>query len=227
MACRLAASALSSSGANGGADDSMNPFEGCDNSILEYPMSSSTPNPGTPEAGTPAPSPQTLDAQEKIARLRAIADDFPDEASPKPLTKGERNLAARTSIVFVEKAAFFAEAAPNLGVALSVDTAALRDAIASDLATGGIVVETRTLTSRVEATNTRKKLKAVKVARGIYRVAKGYVTTDLGHVVTPHVEEMKRALQRPRAKKKTAPAEPTATTPAATTKPSDSTSQQK
>src|SRR5258708_2157985 len=177
-------------------------------------MSSSTPNPGTPAAGTPAPSPQTLDTQERIARLRAIADDFPDEASPKPLTKGERNLATRTSIVFVEKAALFAEAAPGIGVALSVDTAALRDAIASDLATGGIVVETRTLTSRVEAANTRKKLKAVKVARGLYRVAKGYVTTDLGHVVAPHVEEMKRALQRPRAnKKKTAPAEPPATTP--------------
>src|SRR6266852_6273583 len=187
-------------------------------------MSSTTPNPATPEAGTPAPSPQTLDAQERIARLRAIADDFPDEASPKPLTKGERNLATRTSIIFVEKAALFAEAAPGIGVALSVDTAALRDAIASNLATGGVVDETRTLTSRVEAANTRKKLKAVRLARGIYRVAKSYVTTDLGHVVTPHVEEMKRTLQRPHAnKKKVAPAQPTATTPAATPKPSDST----
>ncbi|HXH94313.1 MAG TPA: hypothetical protein VNN25_22240 [Thermoanaerobaculia bacterium] len=190
-------------------------------------MSTTTPNPGTPEAGTPAPSPQTLDAQERIARLRAIADDFPDEASPKPLTKAERNLAARTSIVFVEKAALFAEAAPNIGVALSVDTAVLRDAVASELANGGVIDETRTLISRIEDANTRKKVKAVKVARGLYRVAKSYVTTDLGHVVTPHVDEMKRALQRPRAKKKTAPAEPPATTPAATTSPSDSTSQQK
>jgi hypothetical protein len=191
-------------------------------------MSSSTPNPGTPEAGTPAPSPQTVDAQERIARLRAIADDFPDEASPKPLTTAERRLASRTSIAFLEKAALFAEAAPNVGVALSVDTLVLRDAIASDLATGGIVDETRTLTSRLEDANTRKKLKAVRLARGIYRVAKSYVTTDLGNVVKPHVDEMKRTLQRPYAsKKKTAPAKPPATTPAATTKPSDSTSQQK
>ena len=185
-------------------------------------MSSSTPNPGIPAAGTPAPSPQTLDAQERIARLRAIADEFPDEASPKPLTKGERQLESRTSIVFLEKAALFAEAAPSLGVALSVDTAELRDAIASDLATGGVIDETRTLISRMEDANTRKKLKAVKVARGIYRVAKSYVTTDLGHVVTPHVEEMKRALQRTRAnKKKAVPAEPPATTPAVTPKPSE------
>jgi hypothetical protein len=191
-------------------------------------MSSSTPNPITSEAGTPAPSPQTVDAQERIARLRAIADDFPDEASPKPLTTAERRLASRTSVAFLEKAAVFAEAAPNVGVALSVDTLVLRDAIASDLATGGIVDETRTLTSRLEDANTRKKLKAVRLARGIYRVAKSYVTTDLGYVVKPHVEEMKRTLQRPYAsKKKTVPAKPPATTPAVTPNPSDSTSQQK
>jgi hypothetical protein len=191
-------------------------------------MSSTTPNPGTPAAGTPAPSPQTVDAQERIARLRAIADDFPDEASPKPLTTAERRLASRTSVAFLEKAAVFAEAAPNVGVALSVDTLVLRDAIASDLATGGVLDETRTLTSRLEDANTRKKLKAVRLARGIYRVAKSYVTTDLGYVVTPHVEEMKRTLQRPYAnKKKAVPAEPPATTPPATPKPSDSTPQQK
>jgi hypothetical protein len=191
-------------------------------------MSSSTPNPGTPAAGTPAASPQTLDAQDRIARVRAIANDFPDEADPKPLTPAERQLANRTSIVFVEKAALFAEAAPNVGVALSVDTAVLRDAIASDLATGGVVDETRTLTSRMEAANIRKKLKAVKVARDIYRVAKSYVTTNLGHAVTPHVEEMKRALGKPpKRKKKAAPGEPPATTPPATPKPPDSNPQQK
>src|ERR1019366_9827607 len=125
-----------------------------------------------------------------------------------PLTKGERQLASRTSIVFLEKAALFAEAAPSLGVALSVDTAELRDAIASDLATGGVIDETRTLISRMEDANTRKKLKAVKVARDVYRVAKSYVTTDLGHVVSPHVEEMKRALGKPPKRTKAASAKP-------------------
>jgi len=177
-------------------------------------MATTSPPTATPPAGTPAASPQTLDAQDKIARLRAIANDFPDEVEPKPLTTAERQLASRTPIVFVEKAAVFAEAAPNIGVALSVDTAALRDAIASDLAFGGVVDETRTLTSRMEAANIRKKLKAVKVARGIYRVAKGYVTTDLGNAVTPHVDEMKRALQKPpKRKKKGTPPEPPPTVP--------------
>jgi hypothetical protein len=175
-------------------------------------MSNTTPTPGTPATGTPAPSPQTVDAQDKIARLRAIADDFPDDPQVKPLTQAEKQLANSTPIVFVEKAAVFAEAAPNIGVALSVDTAELRDAIASDLAYGGIVDETRTLIARIQASNLRKKLKAVKVARGVYRVGKSYVTTDLGNAVKPHVEEMKRALGRAkRSKKAVTPTAPPAT----------------
>ncbi len=141
-------------------------------------MATTSPPTGTPATGTPAASPQTLDAQDKIARLRAIANDFPDDVEPKPLTQAERQLASRTPIVFVEKAAIFAEAAPNIGVALSVDTASLRDAIASDLAYGGVVDETRTLTSRMEAANLRKKLKAVKVARGIYPRKKKAAPTE-------------------------------------------------
>ena len=102
----------------------------------------------------------------------------------------------------------------------------MRDAIASELAPGGVVDETRTLTSRLEDANTRKKLKAVKVARDVYRVAKSFVATDLGNAVKPHVDEMKRALGKP-PKRTKASAKPPASTPPATPKPSDSTSQQK
>ncbi len=56
----------------------------------------------------------------------------------------------------------------------------MRYAIASELATGGVADETQILTSLMQAANTRKKLKAVKVARDIYRVAKSLVATDLG-----------------------------------------------
>lgn len=92
---------------------------------------------------------------------------FPNQPSPKPLTTAERRFASRTSIAFLEKAALFAEAAPNVGVAFSVDTLASRDANASDLATGGIVDETQTLTARLEDANARKTLKAVRIARGV------------------------------------------------------------
>jgi hypothetical protein len=194
---------------------------------MEIVMSSTNPTTGSPATGTPAPSPQTLDAQDKIARLRAIADSFPDETQLKPLTPAERQLANRTPIVFVEKAALFAEAAPAIGVALSVDPAELRDAIASDLASGGIVDETRTLTSRIESANTRKKLAAVKMARGLYRVAKGYVTTDLGNAVRPHVEEMGRALKRvKRTRKSATPKQPPVTTQSAPVTETDKTPKQ-
>jgi hypothetical protein len=170
-------------------------------------MSNSSQSPDTPPATeTPAVSPHTAAALDRIARLRAIADEFPDDEEPKPLTRSERRLANSTPAVFLEKAAIFAEAAPGVGVALSVDTDELRDAIASELANGGVIDETRTLTRRIESANLRKKLRAARIARGIYRVAKSYVTTDPGNAVTPHVEEMKRALQRPRRARKGAKA---------------------
>jgi hypothetical protein len=48
----------------------------------------------------------------------------------------------------------------------------------------------------------------VKAARGLYRVAKGYITVDAGDSVRPHVTEMRRSLTRPRRRK--APAGPDA-----------------
>ena len=50
---------------------------------------------------------------------------------------------------------------------------------------------------------------AAKAARGLYRVAKGYVTSDAGAAFRPHVAEMKKELAPPRRRKKkpaTAPA---------------------
>ena len=162
-------------------------------------------------ADAPAPpNPPTVDAQEKIARLRAIEADFPNESDPKPLTKAELRLATVTAMAFLEKAALFAEAAPDVGGALAVDCAVLRDAIAYELAYGGVVDETQALARRVQMAIARKKLKAVKVARALYRVAKGYVTSDAGDLVKTHVREMGRALNRHRTGRKASSRQPPA-----------------
>ncbi len=164
-------------------------------------------------ATAPVTNPQTADAQAKIASLRIIAADFPDEVDPKPLTKAERRLANVTTIQFMEKAVLFAEASPGVGGLLRVNALELREAIASDLAAGGVIDESKALTQRMENTKLRKKLKAAKIARGIYRVAKGFVTTDLGTELTTHVLEMKRTLtpRRKKAATKVAPATPVVT----------------
>jgi hypothetical protein len=175
---------------------------------------SNSNQPPTP-AGNPPASPQTLDAQDKIARLRAIADEFVGDTDIRPLTKAERRLASATSVEFMEKAAIFSDAAPNVGVTLSANSAAMRDAAASKLAGGGVIDEARAGAKRMEAASLRNYYEAAKTARGVYRVAKGYVTTDSGNAVTPHVEEMKRALQKKRPKKAATPAEPPAPVPAA------------
>ena len=147
----------------------------------------------------------TPDAQDRTARLRAIVADLPDEADPKPLTPAEIRLARQTSGAALEKAAVFVEAAPGMEV---VDAAELRDAIAFELAYGGVRDEALTLARRIDHAILRRKLKATKSTRGLYRIAKGYVTLDVGDAVRPHVAEMKRSLVRNSSKKKGAQPEP-------------------
>ncbi len=176
-------------------------------------------SPGGTSTTTLVANPFTADAQAKIASMRAIAETFPDDSQEKPLTKAEIRLASGTPIVFLEKAALLSEAAPSVQGALSVNSSFLRESIASDLASGGCIDESRVLTKRMETSRLRKKLKAVLVARDIYRMAKGFAKTNQGNTVAQHVQEMKHALQKKRTKKviptKAAPAAP-ATDPSST-----------
>lgn len=152
------------------------------------------------------PNRYTPDAVERIARLRAEAGAFPDDADPRPLTPREIRLARGTSVAALEKAALFAEAAPKVssGVAESL---LFRDAIGFELAYGGMRDEALALARRIDHAILRRKLKAAVATRVLYRMAKGYVTSDAGDAVRPHVAEMKRSLVRqPRRKAVTAPA---------------------
>ena len=158
----------------------------------------------TPE---PIPNGFTPDAQARMARLRAMAAEFPDEADPRPLTPAEVRLARQTTPAALEKTAVFAEAAPGVGASVTT-SAELRDAIAFELAYGGVRDEARALARHIDLAILRRKLKAVKSARGLYRMAKGYVTLDVGEPVRPHVADMKRTFTRSRRKKATATPEP-------------------
>lgn len=144
----------------------------------------------------------TPDAQERIARLRAMGAEFPDETEPRALTPAEVRLARGTTVAALEKAAVLAEAAPRIAVA---EVTELRDAIGFELAYGGLRDAALALARRVDQAILRRKLKAVKSARGLYRVAKGYVTLDSGDSVRTHVTEMKRTLNAPRRRRKPAP----------------------
>lgn len=145
----------------------------------------------------PAANRFTPDAGDRITRLRTMATEFPDDAQPRPLTTAEIRLARGTTVAALEKAALLAEAAPEIAVA---EVTELRDAIAFELAYGGMRDEAMALARRIDLAILRRKLKAVKMARGLYRVAKGYVTLDAGDSVRPHVTEMKRSLNRRRRK---------------------------
>ena len=150
----------------------------------------------------------TPDAQEWMARLRAMAAEFPDEVDPKPLTLAEIRLARATTAAALENAAILSEAAPAVGSAVVTDAVELRDAIAFELAYGGVREEARALARHIDLAILRRKLKAARSARGLYRVAKSFVTVDAGDAVRPHVAEMKRSLRNRRRAKADATPEP-------------------
>jgi hypothetical protein len=168
-----------------------------------------------PDVPGPARDPSnkfTPDALERMTRLRSMAAEFPDDDEPKPLTPAEVRLARSTSAAALENAALFVEAAPAVGGAIA-NAAELRDAIAFELAYGGVRDEARALARRIDLAILRRKLKATRAARGVYRVAKGFITLDAGDAVRPHVTEMKRSIQGRRRRKSVPLAEPPITVP--------------
>lgn len=149
----------------------------------------------------------TPDALERMTRLRTMAAEFPDDDAPKSLTSAEVRLARITSAATLENAALFVEAAPAVGGAIA-DAVDLRDAIAFELAYGGVRDEARALARRIDLAILRRKLKAARAARAVYRVAKGFVTIDAGDAVRPHVTEMRRSIQGRRRRKNVTLPEP-------------------
>jgi hypothetical protein len=164
--------------------------------------------PLSPEPAKEPANKFTPDAQERMTRLRTMASEFPDEADPKALTPAEIRLARVTSAAALENAAILMEAQPAVGAGGVADAVELREAIAFEIAYGGVRDEARALARRIDLAIMRRKLKAAKAARGLYRVAKGYITVDAGESVRPHVAEMKKELVPARRRKKpaTAPA---------------------
>jgi hypothetical protein len=147
----------------------------------------------------PASNRFTPGAQERIAILRTMGEELSDPAETRPLTPADIRLARGTTLAALEKAALLAEAAPEIGGAVA-PVADLRDASAFELAYGSVRDEALALARRVDMAILRRKLKAAKAARGLYRVAREYVTMDAGDSVRTHVTEMKRTLVRRRRK---------------------------
>jgi hypothetical protein len=153
-------------------------------------------------------NPFLADAQAKIAQIRAVAAAFDDPLEPRPLTSAEIRLARATSTTFLEKSALFIEASPNVGELTLADATSMREAALAELAYDGLLDEAAALQRRVRAFIVRRKLKAARSARALYRTARGFVTTDAGDNLKPHVDQMKRALKRPAKKAATPPVTP-------------------
>jgi hypothetical protein len=152
----------------------------------------------------PPPNIFTPDAQARRAALRAMSDEFPDEADRQPLTRDEVSLIRATPLAALEKAVVIAEAAPNIG-AMFPNLEVVREAIAFELAYNAVRDDGRAFVRNIDLAILRKKKQPTKIARDIYRVAKSFITTDAGDPIRTHVADMKRLLRRPRRGKVTTP----------------------
>lgn len=151
------------------------------------------------DPGTPPANRYTADAEERMARIREMANQFPHEAEPVLLSLSDIRVARGTSAAAIEKAAVFVQAAPDFGGV--ADTVELRDAIAFEQAYVGVRDEARAYARRVDMAIMRRKLKAARAARGVYRIAKGYATIPEGDAIRTHVADLKRLFSKPRRKK--------------------------
>ena len=161
-----------------------------------------TPAPTTP--APVAPTKYTVDAVERMERLRQIAAEFPAETDLRPLTRSELTIASQTTLQALEQAAVLAQAVPRINNDI-LDVDEVRDVASFELAYIGMENEARALLRRIKLAVLRKKLRVAIAARELYKVAKSHAASDA--VVKTHVTELKRTLFPRRKKTASAPAE--------------------
>jgi hypothetical protein len=161
--------------------------------------------PVVPPAAAEAPDADvfTADAQQWMARLRAMAAEFEEAHEQRPLTRFEMGVARRTPLHALEKAAVFAEAA-GLGDTIG-SLYELRSAVMYELAYGGVRDEAYALGRRVDAAILRRKHKASLLARALYGFGKSIAKLSLGDLVKTHIEDLKHALVPSRRRKPVRP----------------------
>ncbi|HEY0160425.1 MAG TPA: hypothetical protein VGF28_24270 [Thermoanaerobaculia bacterium] len=169
-----------------------------------------TPTGAAATADEPVSNRYMADALEQVGRLRMIRELFPDEPDARELTPHEIRLANVTRVEALEEAATFAQAQPNVGGSLS-NVEALHDTIQFVLAYERVRGEAMKVLRHIDRAILRRKLKGVRLARGLYVVAKAYAARVADESAKTHVQLMQRSLVRRRKTKPAPPADPEAT----------------
>jgi hypothetical protein len=156
------------------------------------------------DPATALPNRYSADAAARMTALRAMSADFPHVTDPTPLTKSETAIVGRTTVTAIEKSAVFAESAPHVNGGI-VDVDEARDAVAFELAYGGLADEGVAFFRRVKRAISRRKLEPAKRARKLYQVAKAHAPSDA--TIQSHVADLKRTLGNGGHRKKATPPE--------------------
>ena len=174
----------------------------------------STPSPTPPPVATPTVTHYQEVALTLIGALDAFSVAIPDFQNSTPATKDfvkrKRGIPAR----FVTAAVGSLQLSPELQAVRQLSAAASQDDAQFIEALTPVLMQLGVVFKGLQSTINVRKARLASGAQKIYAVAKGLAQDADGTAVAAHVENMRRALKRPRsAKSKQQPAPAPAPTP--------------
>lgn len=148
---------------------------------------------------TPLPSPHAEAAKNILDKLRAFRAEIPRFVPDDP--EQVRRLARQASVpdAFLEAASVAMQLTPRLEQAGAADAATLRDAFGYALAYDAVVQELYALARSMRHTIRVARAEAGASALDVYAIAQRFSLQRDGAELRPHVEDMRRKLnKRPR-----------------------------
>ena len=166
---------------------------------------------------TPMPSPHAEGAKALLDKIRALGAEIPRFTGPSAIDG--RRLANLLSVTdaFMESAGVAVQKSSRLQQAGGVDAATLRDSFGFAISYDAVVVELLALAQAVASSIRAQRAEAAASALDVYAIAQRLSRSKDGAELRPHVEDMRKKLNRRRTRKPTAEPAPAI---AATTVPS-------
>ena len=155
------------------------------------------------------PSPHTEGARLLIEKIRALRAEIP-RLTPILAEDDGRRLSARRGVPdsVIESASVAIQTSPRLESVASMDAATLRDSYGFAIAYDPVVVELESLARTVAHSIRLERAQAGAAALDVYAVAQRLGRQKDGAELLPHVEDMRRKLNKNRTRKSNSSPDP-------------------
>jgi hypothetical protein len=162
------------------------------------------------------PSPHAEGARILVEKIRALRAEIPRLVTI--LAEDDaRRLSARAGVPdsVLESASVAVEASPRLEGVIGVDATTLRDSYGFAISYDAVVTELESLTRTVAHSIRVERAQAAAAALDIYAVARRLSRQKGGAELLPHVEDMRRKLNKGRSRKSNSNPDPAPALPSA------------